>query len=61
MPTTRAITMAGIGTMLVRRGAANTALIATKADSSKPGTARRPFAQLRVVQVSGALNGRIGR
>jgi hypothetical protein len=47
--------------MPARRGAANTALTATKADSSKPGTARRPFAQLRVVQVSGVVNGRIGR
>ena len=57
IPTTSAITMAGIGATPARRGAASTAVTATNDDNSKPGATRRRFAKLRAVQVSETVNG----
>ena len=61
IPTTRAITMAGIGATPARRGAASTAVTATNDDNSKPGGTRRRSAKLRAVQVSETVNGESSR
>ena len=61
MPMTSAITMAGIGATPARSGAASTALTATSADSSRPGTTRRTFAMPRAVQVSETVKGESSR
>ena len=61
IPTTSAITMAGIGATPARRGVASTAVTATNDDNSKPGATRRRSAKLRAVQVSETVNGESSR